>query len=358
MRRRRQRDSLCLLITSIIWSSLLSWFRNTQNNRSLLIAGLCLGLGLLTKLVFAAVLAGTAAWVVVVSIRSTELRDFRSRILPVLLLAIPAAAISSWWYVLQHLSYDQGATGLNIITLGRLPHFTASLGENFQLQKLPRAILVLGATMSWFAPYVYIGASLHRPVFFLMLWMWIAYSVEICKRRRGEDMLGWLPAFLLLLFLAALVLENAMYLSFLRRLRRWLVYTCACPGLSPHRELRPNQHRERSQEAYHVSRHAGVRLRVPRRRHLGPDHILCGLRHARRPRPLRIPQRLRLLPCRSLIILRSPRGPIWHSHQPGAGFYAPVRNLRCAKNSCFDSGGAEQDRGERRDICRPTARPR
>lgn len=197
-------DSLCLLEAAIAWTMLLLLNQRLRQPLVWLVAGLALGLGLLTKALFLPIVVGYVAFLVFLGWRKGELRE---GLMAAAATGVVALIVGGWWYLAQYQATGDLTGGQDFVQLKAQGGLMAGLARNASPLALLRGLAAFVATFAWTGTW-----SLARPpeVFILGpvllvalgLWNW-ARSLRVAEP--AETAMDWAPAFLALPLILSLL---------------------------------------------------------------------------------------------------------------------------------------------------------
>jgi hypothetical protein len=199
-------DSLCLLLLGVIYA--LS-FRlvscDGPDPKSSLAVGICFGLGLLTKALFIPVLAGYALFLALrMWLARGNVVQFRREIRALTLIVICALVIGGGWYIYDFFAYGSLIGSNDSINLEHQGGLIANFRRNFSLYEFARQMIAVLASWSWAGSWSLARMSplVHLPILLLTGWVIVGY-VGAARRYPFSDLI-WLPAWLVVPFLAGL----------------------------------------------------------------------------------------------------------------------------------------------------------
>jgi Predicted membrane protein (DUF2142) len=188
-------DSLCLLEAAIAWTMLLLLNQRLRQPAVWLVAGLALGLGLLTKALFLPIVVGYAAFLVFLGWRKGELRE---GLIAAAAIGVVALIVGGWWYLAQYQATGDLTGGQDFVQLKAQGGLMAGLAHNASPVALLRGIAAFVATFAWTGTW-----SLARPpelfilgpvlLVGLGLWNW---GRSLREAEPAETVMDWAPAFL------------------------------------------------------------------------------------------------------------------------------------------------------------------
>jgi len=188
-------DSLCLLEAAIAWTMLLLLNQRLRQPAVWLVAGLALGLGLLTKALFLPILVGYVAFLVFLGWRKGELRE---GLFAAAATGVVALLVGGWWYLAQYQATGDLTGGQDFVQLKAQGGLMAGLAHNASPLALARGLAAFVATFAWTGTW-----SLGRPPEYfilgpvllvaLSLWNW---SCSLREVEPSETIIDWAPAFL------------------------------------------------------------------------------------------------------------------------------------------------------------------
>lgn len=192
-------DSLCLLECGLVWLLLLRLTERPDRLGNLILLGLTLGLGLLTKAFFLPISVGVAGYLIFAGWREGALfKGFRSAAIIIVI----AAAIGAWWYVRQYGVTHELTGGADFLALKHQGGLASGLDRNYSAAALVRGVAAMVATFAWTGTW-----SLARPPEIFILGPVLLVGIPLASwliGLRKLPTLAWAPLFLLAPMLAGL----------------------------------------------------------------------------------------------------------------------------------------------------------
>lgn len=228
-------DSLCILLIGLISYFLSFGLRRGLQPLDLVIYGILLGLGLLTKAFFVPIGAGLILFLILKKLANLEFRDhiFLTFKISTYVL-IPTLVVGGSWYIFKFLSFGDMGVGGEASELINGSGLLAGLVKNFQVTGLIRGALVPLVSFSWAGTWSLVRMPIlsQLPLLALALWLFVSYFRAI-KDNPFEDY-GWLVLWLFSLFYLALVVHVlvSMALTGLGTSGGWYLHILA-PFLAP-----------------------------------------------------------------------------------------------------------------------------
>lgn len=205
-------DSLCLLEAAIAWTMLLLLNHRLRQPIVWLLAGLALGLGLLTKALFLPIVVGYVAFLVFLGWRKGELRE---GLIAAAATGVVALVVGGWWYLAQHQATGDLTGGQDFVQLKAQGGLMAGLARNASPLAVARGLAAFVATFAWTGTW-----SLARPPeYFLVgpvllvglcLWNW---GRSLSYADRVEAVMDWAPAFLALPLVLSLLYHVLVFIA-------------------------------------------------------------------------------------------------------------------------------------------------
>lgn len=199
-------DSLCLLLSGLSYYVLSICANSGFRIKYLVILGIVLGLGLLTKALFVPILAGIIIYVAIRIIMENESGLSLGKSMAAGFAVFSSAVlVGGGWYLYKYLTTGAISGSDEAIQLASSGGLIQGLSEHFDIIALLRGISVWLPTYQWAGTW-----SLARlPIYFqlpsLLLLVAVILSVLVCMRRRSLSDPLWLSATIFALFIAGLV---------------------------------------------------------------------------------------------------------------------------------------------------------
>jgi hypothetical protein len=225
-------DALCLLLGGLVWLLVLRLSRRLDRPVSLLMLGVALGLGLLTKAFFAPITVGVAAYLVFLAWRSEtpEARVAQSQVAQsqvgksqvaksqvlrggVSAMAVVgiALAIGGWWYLAQYGVTHDLTGGGDFVALKRNGGLASGLAAHGDPIELARGFAAMAATLVWTGSW-----SLAKPPEVLILGPLLLVAIPVvtwATRLKTLPPLAWAPLFLVVPLLLSLCYHIVAYVA-------------------------------------------------------------------------------------------------------------------------------------------------
>lgn len=199
-------DSLCLLLSGLSYYVLSICIKSGFRVKYLVVLGVVLGLGLLTKALFVPILAGIIIYVAIRIIMDDESGQSLGKSATAgFAIFSSAVLVGGGWYLYKFLTTGAISGSDEAIQLASGGGFIKGLSEHFDIIALLRGISVWLPTYQWAGTW-----SLARlPIYFqlpsLLLLVAVILNVFVCMRRRSLSDPLWLSAIIFVFFIAGLV---------------------------------------------------------------------------------------------------------------------------------------------------------
>jgi Dolichyl-phosphate-mannose-protein mannosyltransferase len=201
-------DALCLFFTGLTVFMFARWLRN-GDNKTLMMTGVVLGLGLLTKAFFLPIIAALSAflflrWLVERPIHKTGLGDVCKDLARML---VPALLIGGGWYGYKLMAFGDLIGSHDAILLSQKGGLIAGLKQNFSLGAMIHGGAALFKSYLWGGTQslAKLPALLYAPLVALLALAIGAFCLNLQHVPSRE--LAWMPVLLLVFFGGGLLLH-------------------------------------------------------------------------------------------------------------------------------------------------------
>jgi len=171
-------DSLCIFFIGELSYYLTLWLKNKEDFRKLLVVGVILGAGLLTKAFFIPITIGMLFFLVFQYLFNDRVNGrLRNFIFDLLCVLIPVIAIGCSWYLFKFFSHGDFGLGRETIELVSNIGLWNGLIQNFNFLSFIRGLLVPLVTFSWAGTWslVRFPIFIQLPMLFLGAWIFLLF---------------------------------------------------------------------------------------------------------------------------------------------------------------------------------------
>ena len=199
-------DALCLLLSGLAYYALAQCVKKAFATQYLVILGVILGLGLLTKALFVPILAGTVIYIAGRFLADKETdRRWKRSIAAGSTVLVSAVLVGGGWYLYK--SVDTGAMSGSdeAIRLAASGGLMQGLSRHFDVAALLRGISVWLPTYQWAGTWSLVRLPIYFQLPSLALLLAVMLNALVGLRGRKFSNLLWMSAIIFALFIAGLV---------------------------------------------------------------------------------------------------------------------------------------------------------
>lgn len=194
-------DSLCILLIGTLSYYLSLWLKNKNEYKKLVVVGIFLGTGLLTKAFFIPITIGMLFFLAFQYLYNDHANGCdRNYLLDLRCVLIPVVAIGGSWYLFKFFSHGDFGLGGETIELVSTVGVRKGLMHNFNFLAFLKGLLVPLVSFSWAGTWslVRFPIVIQLPMLFLEAWIFCLFI----KRLKSSDLAEYeLLALLMFIFL-------------------------------------------------------------------------------------------------------------------------------------------------------------
>ncbi|MEJ2591115.1 MAG: glycosyltransferase family 39 protein [Candidatus Thiodiazotropha sp.] len=199
-------DALCLLLSGLAYYVLALCVKNAFATRYLVILGVILGLGLLTKALFVPILAGTVIYIAgnILADKAFD-RGLKKSLAAGSTVLVSAVLVGGGWYLYKSVATGAMSGSDEAIRLAASGGLVQGLSHHFDLAALLRGMSVWLPTYQWAGTWSLVRLPIYFQLPSLMLLLAVMLNALVCLRHRRFSNLLWMSVVIFALFIAGLI---------------------------------------------------------------------------------------------------------------------------------------------------------